>query len=104
MEIKSSVNADFYICSILLKNVIPDVLVDLDVPSCLSNMMFQPGDAYDENLIQEAKNIGKSLFLDLNWPERKIKINSQVLFEFFHSVEIKSFKVRSIILYNFFLK
>ncbi|VDN55658.1 unnamed protein product [Dracunculus medinensis] len=78
VEIKSSVNADFYICSILLKNVIPDVLVDLDVPSCLSNMMFQPGDAYDENLIQEAKNIGKSLFLDLNWPERKIKINSQI--------------------------
>lgn len=50
----------------------------LELSENLSQMMYQPGNAYNEQMINAAKVAGKDMFSDLDPIKRKAKINEDV--------------------------
>lgn len=57
---------------------IPDVFSMLELSENLSQMMYQPGNAYNEQMINAAKIAGKNMFADLDPVSRKAKINEDM--------------------------
>ncbi|EJW84943.1 hypothetical protein WUBG_04145, partial [Wuchereria bancrofti] len=58
-----------------VRRAIPDVFSMLELSENLSQMMYQPGNAYNEQMINAAKVAGKNMFADLDPISRKAKIN-----------------------------
>ncbi|EJD73814.1 hypothetical protein LOAG_18789 [Loa loa] len=58
-----------------VERAIPDVFTMLELSGNLSQMMYQPGNAYNEQMINAAKIDGKDMFSDLDPIKRKAKIN-----------------------------
>lgn len=61
-----------------VESIIPDVFAELEISGALCNMKYQPGNAYNEEMINAAKDVGKNIFVDMEHSARKIKINEQV--------------------------
>ncbi|VDD93252.1 unnamed protein product [Enterobius vermicularis] len=59
-------------------SVIPDVFAQLELSGDLCEMKYQPGNAYNEDMINAAKNTGKNIFADLDPDARKNKINEHI--------------------------
>uniref|UniRef100_A0A914RID9 Uncharacterized protein n=1 Tax=Parascaris equorum TaxID=6256 RepID=A0A914RID9_PAREQ len=60
-----------------VESAIPDVFAALGINGDLCQMRYQPGNAYNEEMINAAKNVGKEIFVEMNPDERKRKINEQ---------------------------
>uniref|UniRef100_A0A8R1TUH1 PDZ domain-containing protein 8 n=1 Tax=Onchocerca volvulus TaxID=6282 RepID=A0A8R1TUH1_ONCVO len=58
-----------------VEKAIPDVFSMLELSENLSQMMYQPGNAYNEQMINAAKVAGKDMFCELDPIKRKAKIN-----------------------------
>ena len=69
--------------------MIPDVFAQLELSGDLCEMKYQPGNAYNEDMINAAKNTGKNIFADLDPDARKNKINEHVSF-FIHYCSLPS--------------
>uniref|UniRef100_A0A183D175 DUF4371 domain-containing protein n=1 Tax=Gongylonema pulchrum TaxID=637853 RepID=A0A183D175_9BILA len=66
-------------CShLFLQNTIPDVFSQLKLSGEASQMMYQPGNAYNEHMISAAKITGRHLFFDLDPVARKARINDDI--------------------------
>ncbi|VDM22509.1 unnamed protein product [Wuchereria bancrofti] len=61
-----------------VRRAIPDVFSMLELSENLSQMMYQPGNAYNEQMINAAKVAGKNMFADLDPISRKAKINEDM--------------------------
>uniref|UniRef100_A0A914ZNF7 PDZ domain-containing protein 8 n=1 Tax=Parascaris univalens TaxID=6257 RepID=A0A914ZNF7_PARUN len=61
-----------------VESAIPDVFAALGINGDLCQMRYQPGNAYNEEMINAAKNVGKEIFVEMNPDERKRKINEQM--------------------------
>ncbi|VDM46541.1 unnamed protein product [Toxocara canis] len=61
-----------------VESAIPDVFTALGISGDLSRMRYQPGNAYNEEMISEAKIVGKEIFSEMMPAERKAKINEQM--------------------------
>ncbi|VDN91201.1 unnamed protein product [Brugia pahangi] len=58
---------------------IPDVFSMLELSENLSQMVYQPGNAYNEQMINAAKIAGKNMFADRDPISRKAKINEDAI-------------------------
>uniref|UniRef100_A0A1I8EQV3 PDZ domain-containing protein n=1 Tax=Wuchereria bancrofti TaxID=6293 RepID=A0A1I8EQV3_WUCBA len=76
LEMKSAYLYDIYAKSDI--RAIPDVFSMLELSENLSQMMYQPGNAYNEQMINAAKVAGKNMFADLDPISRKAKINEDM--------------------------
>uniref|UniRef100_F1KQD4 PDZ domain-containing protein 8 n=1 Tax=Ascaris suum TaxID=6253 RepID=F1KQD4_ASCSU len=66
-------------CSIVsVESAIPDVFAALGINGDLCQMRYQPGNAYNEEMINAAKNVGKEIFAEMDPEKRKAKINEQM--------------------------
>lgn len=63
---------------VLVQSVIPDVFEQLNLSGSLCEMKYQPGNAYNEKMINAAKEAGKSIFIDLETEVRRKKINEHI--------------------------
>ncbi|KAF1756916.1 hypothetical protein GCK72_013370 [Caenorhabditis remanei] len=61
-----------------IQNVLADVLPELDGSPFISGLYFQPGNAYNEQTIRNAKRLGREIFSELPSEERVEKINAQI--------------------------
>uniref|UniRef100_A0A1I7TQW8 Phorbol-ester/DAG-type domain-containing protein n=1 Tax=Caenorhabditis tropicalis TaxID=1561998 RepID=A0A1I7TQW8_9PELO len=61
-----------------IQNVLSDVLPELDGSPFISGLYFQPGNAYNEQTIRNAKLLGREIFSELPPEQRVEKINSQI--------------------------
>lgn len=61
-----------------IQNVLSDVLPELDGSPFISGLYFQPGNAYNEQTIRNAKRLGREIFNELPPEERVEKINAQI--------------------------
>ncbi|CAI2350613.1 unnamed protein product [Caenorhabditis sp. 36 PRJEB53466] len=61
-----------------IQDVLADVLPGLDGSPFISGLYFQPGNAYNEETIRNAKLLGREIFSDLTSEQRVEKINSQI--------------------------
>ncbi|VDM97177.1 unnamed protein product [Thelazia callipaeda] len=66
-------------CEIVpVEKAIPDVFSILRLSGNTRQMMYQPGNAYNEEMISAAKIAGKDMFSNLDPVERKAKINEDM--------------------------
>ncbi|KAM3726012.1 PDZ domain-containing protein [Dirofilaria immitis] len=72
------VRADEVIPVEYIQSAIPDVFSTLELSENLNQMMYQPGNAYNEQMINAAKVVGKDMFSDLDPIKRKAKINEDM--------------------------
>ncbi|CAA92456.3 PDZ Domain containing [Caenorhabditis elegans] len=61
-----------------IQDVLSDVLPGLDGSPFISGLYFQPGNAYNEQTIRNAKMLGREIFCDLPSEQRVERINSQI--------------------------
>ncbi|CAJ0579909.1 unnamed protein product, partial [Mesorhabditis spiculigera] len=62
-----------------IATLLSDVLPQLDGSPFISSVYFQPGNAYNEDTIANAKRLGKSIFSDVSpLEERQRKVNEQI--------------------------
>lgn len=61
-----------------IQNVLSDVLPELDGSPFISGLYFQPGNAYNEQTIRNAKLLGREIFSELPSELRVEKINAQI--------------------------
>lgn len=61
-----------------IQNVLSDVLPELDGSPFISGLYFQPGNAYNEQTIRNAKLLGREIFSELPPEQRVEKINTQI--------------------------
>ncbi|CAI4227832.1 unnamed protein product [Auanema sp. JU1783] len=61
-----------------IQDCIPDVLNRLDGSPFVHGLSFQPGNAYNEEIIANAKRLGKEIFADLSAKQRLLKVNQQI--------------------------
>lgn len=61
-----------------LRSSLGDVLPQLEGSPHLYDVFYQPGNAYDEETINNARRLGKVIFKDLEIEERRQKINEQI--------------------------
>ncbi|ULT94059.1 hypothetical protein L3Y34_003501 [Caenorhabditis briggsae] len=61
-----------------IQDVLSDVLPGLDGSPFISGLYFQPGNAYNEQTIRNAKRLGREIFNELPPEERVKKINLQI--------------------------
>ncbi|CAL2039721.1 unnamed protein product [Caenorhabditis brenneri] len=61
-----------------IQNVLSDVLPELDGSPFIHGLYFQPGNAYNEQTIRNAKLLGREIFSELPSDQRVEKINAQI--------------------------
>lgn len=61
-----------------IQNVLSDVLPELDGSPFINGLYFQPGNAYNEQTIRNAKRLGREIFNELPPEERVVRINAQI--------------------------
>lgn len=61
-----------------IQNVLSDVLPELDGSPFIHGLYFQPGNAYNEQTIRNAKLLGREIFNELPSEQRVEKINAQI--------------------------
>lgn len=61
-----------------IQNVLSDVLPELDGSPFINGLYFQPGNAYNEQTIRNAKLLGREIFSELPPEQRVEKINTQI--------------------------
>lgn len=76
IETEENVGGDSPVASI--QEVLSDVLPELEGSPFISSLFFQPGNAYNEQTIKNAKKLGKDIFSGLPAGTRLVKINTQI--------------------------
>lgn len=61
-----------------MQDCLGDVLPTLEGSPFIRSLYYEPGNAYNEQTISNAKVLGREIFAGLKGEERKAKINEQV--------------------------